>query len=368
MADHKSEYSFRCFGVNDQGFELDRAGWQEIRTSAQTFPHSGPRFLSYSRGLRRSVLDQPLDVLHQHGLWQSPSLVATEWRRRFRKPSIVSPHGMLDRWALEHSAWKKRIAGALYERTNLKNANVVHALCDAEMNSIREYGINKPIAVIPNGVEIPNLSRDHRTPDFMESIPEGSKVLLYLGRIHPKKGIELAIRALGELSKFGQNPMRDWVLLIAGWNQNDHQSELQQIASECGVAGQCRFIGPQFDAAKTACYRFSDAFILPSYSEGLPMVVLEAWSHGLPVMMTDACNLKCGFDESAAVRVDTNVASIVKGLTQIGAMSANDRKQMGANGRNLVSKSFTWEKVAKDMISVYQWCWGEAEKPDCVVL
>jgi poly(glycerol-phosphate) alpha-glucosyltransferase len=127
------------------------------------------------------------------------------------------------------------------------------------------------------------------------------------------------------------------------------------------------FLGPQFGEAKAACYRECDAFILPSLSEGLPMVVLEAWSHGKPVLMTPECNLPEGFAANAAIRIQPSVESITQGLRELFRAPHSALCTLGTNGRKLVARKFTWPKVAADMKSVYEWVLGGGPKPGCVV-
>ena len=127
------------------------------------------------------------------------------------------------------------------------------------------------------------------------------------------------------------------------------------------------FLGPKFGEEKAACYRNCDAFILPSFSEGLPMVILEAWAYGKPVLMTPECNLPEGFAASAALRVEAQSESVANGLGRLFAMSDDERGQVGQQGLMLVKDRFHWPKVAAEMRLVYEWILGRAAKPECVI-
>jgi poly(glycerol-phosphate) alpha-glucosyltransferase len=127
-------------------------------------------------------------------------------------------------------------------------------------------------------------------------------------------------------------------------------------------------VGPKFGEEKEALLRSVDAFILPSFSEGLPMSVLEAWSYGLPVIMTPQCNIPVGFDLAAAIQIDPEVDSIAEGLLRFFAMSEGEQKAMGLRGRRLVEERFTWKKIAEDMCNVYRWVRDGDTPPDCVRL
>ncbi|MEN8254345.1 MAG: glycosyltransferase, partial [Verrucomicrobiota bacterium] len=194
------------------------------------------------------------------------------------------------------------------------------------------------------------------------TVASGRKQLLFLGRIHPKKGLAELIQAWG----MGLGAWRrEWELLIAGWDDGGHEQGLKSLVRELDVGDSVSFLGSQYGGEKEALLRSVDAFVLPSFSEGLPMSVLEAWSYGLPVVMTDFCNIPAGFDAEAALRIEPNAASIAQGLAELGTMSNSDLLAMGGNGRELVERQFTWDKIAQDMKAVYEWCLG-GEKPACI--
>ena len=123
------------------------------------------------------------------------------------------------------------------------------------------------------------------------------------------------------------------------------------------------FLGPQFNHAKAACYAGCDAFILPSFSEGLPMVVLEAWAYAKPVVMTPECNLPEGFAASAALKIATNVESITPALTRLFRLSPTELRTLGANGQRLVRGQFTWDSIAGQLKATYEWMLGGSTRP-----
>ena len=172
--------------LQDPFTERDRAAWKGIPLRA--LPRVGPRGLGYSPDLRRTLLDGNFDLLHNHGIWMFPSCAATRWRAATGRPYLVTPQGMLDPWALRNSAWKKRLAGWLYENSHLRRAACLHALSESEASAIRAYGLKNPICVLPNGIDLPP-SLDAPPPEWEDGGTRGAKVLLYLGRLHPKKNL-----------------------------------------------------------------------------------------------------------------------------------------------------------------------------------
>jgi poly(glycerol-phosphate) alpha-glucosyltransferase len=345
----------RVFGIRDEQSAVDLQEWRPL--SVQTF-RPRVRVWGYSNQLIPAMLDANLDILSVHGLWKYCSVGSQRWHRRTGRPYVVHPHGMLDGWALRNSRWKKRIAAALYENQHLRGAACMRALSEAGVRSIRSYGLRNPICVIPNGVDLPDLSEANG-----KSQSKTRRTLLYLGRLHRKKNLANLIRAWTRAFN-SQSPNSDsWLLTIAGWDQGGYESELKRIAAGSSVV----FLGPQFGAAKNQCYRTCDAFILPSLSEGLPMTVLEAWAHAKPVLMTPECNVPEGFEANAALRIGSSTNEIVAGLKQLVEMSDDDRTSMGTRGRTLVATTFSWPRIGEQMRAVYEWVLG-AEMPNTVRL
>lgn len=403
-------------GAIDERWEEDSQLWGDIDCHVRK--HLGPRFFGYVPGLVDDLIESDSDLLHLQQLWMYPSVALHRWHERTGKPYLVTAHGMLEPWALSNSRWKKRLAALLYENRMLNAAACLQANTEKEAADFRAYGLKNPICVIPNGVALPRVTgqehaervdgvkrsqslvrgqetenrisdfRDFSVSDFQPNAP---RVLLFLGRLHPKKGLVNALRAWKEVAGNGENlksgNAESWQFVIAGWDQGGHGEELKLLCKELGLSFSERtaselltknqelrtkngervaFAGPVFGETKDALFRRADAFILPSFSEGLPIAVLEAWAYGLPVLMTDHCNLPEGFREGAALRIGTDAASIATGMRELFQGSCQDLKTMGAIGRTLVEERFTWPKVAAQMKEVYEWVVGGGNRPSSV--
>lgn len=350
-----NRYSPSVMGLSEPNFERDRSLWGKVE--AEAFRVRGPRAFGYAPGLSRALYLKDPALIHIHGLWIYPSVAAIQWSR-CGKPFVVSPHGMLDPWALKNSRWKKRLSAVLYENRHLREAACLHALNLSEAEAMRAYGLKNPICVIPNGVELPI------EPDAKPA-PGGSRNLLYLGRLHPKKGLPLLVEAWCRVQRMAEES--GWRLIIAGWDQLGHQSEVQTLAAKLHADSSIDFVGPQFGEAKAALLREASAFILPSLSEGLPMSVLEAWSWRLPVLMTTNCNLPEGSKAGAAIMMEPDMEDISKALAELFSMDRIEREAMGARGRRLVEEKFQWARVAEQMTQVYDWVLGRGPRPACVL-
>ncbi|MFZ9888248.1 MAG: glycosyltransferase [Myxococcota bacterium] len=308
----------------------------------------------------RGVAAKRPDLVHTHGLWLEPSRVA---RRSARAgiPTVLSPHGMADPWAMGRRAPLKRVLWQLRERDTLESVHCIHALCEAEAHSLRALGIRQKIAIVPNGVELASVedAAGLRAP-WGSEIPLDARVLLFLGRFHEKKGIAPLLEAWRSLH--ASPSTKDWWLVFVGYA--DGQGPLQQ--HERSLPPRVHVHGPAFGTDKAACFAHANAFILPSFSEGLPMAVLEAWSHGLPVLMTKECNLESAWHADAAIEIRPEQKSIADGILSLCALSNVGRRQIGQNGRALVKKRYNWETVGLEMNHVYRWLLGQDSAPGCL--
>ncbi|MEN7972435.1 MAG: glycosyltransferase [Verrucomicrobiota bacterium] len=357
----------KVFSPPDEYSQQDVSMWDPV--PVEFYPAFGP--LQTSPRLRSMLARSGADLVHVHGIWLDSQWAAMQHQKKNNIPVVVSPRGMLDPWAIGNSAWKKRWVGKLFARRALEQATCIHALCRSEAESIRAYGLKTPIAVIPNGVELPALQTSSGETPVRRNSRESAhavsasskKQLLFLGRIHPKKGLEQLLRA------WAKNPgswRGEWELLIAGWDDGGHEQGFKDFAAKLGIESSVSFVGPQYGDEKEALLRSVNAFILPSFSEGLPMSVLEAWSFGLPVVMTDFCNIPEGFGANAAIRIEPDSESIADGLLMLMDMADDNLETMGLNGRKLVEQEFTWSGIAEKMQQVYDWCLTGTNPPECM--
>ena len=354
-------------GSFDEFTQGDIAAWDPVTVRA--FRPVGPTQFAYSPGYSEFLNLYRPQILHSHGIWIYSSIATHSYAMRARTPYMISPHGMLDPWAVRNSYWKKWIARHCYENAHLRDARCLRALCESEALAFRKFGLKNPIAVIPNGIDLPEEKKGESLKVNGES---GKRTLLFLGRIHPKKGLPNALRAFAERAKAKSGRLKQecpWQLVIAGWDQGGHEAELMELCEELDLRVESResrveshlsgseviFYGPAFGDEKKSLLRNADAFILPSFSEGLPMSVLEAWANGLPVVMTPECNLPEGYVANAAIRVETGVESIAQGLDSLFSMSDGDLNEMGVKGKELVRQKFTWQTVAEEVKQIYDW-------------
>lgn len=300
--------------------------------------------LVWSRLLTKVVSNSDLDLIHAHTVW---GLVTRTLKRSApNRPYVLSTHGMLDEWVMQQNKLKKFVAWRSWVKQSLAEASCIHALCKQERDSIRALGFDNPIATIPNGVSIPQPS---------PYSPEGP--IVFLGRIHPKKGLLQLLESWQTI---------DHPLVIAGWDDGGHILDLHKLHAELELKDKVTILGPVFGQEKENLLRSASALILPSFSEGLPMTVLEAWSFRLPVMMSSNCNLPIGFTAGAAMEIKPNADSIKSGVAQFRNLNEEQRQEMGLCGADLAKTQFNWEAIAENFLELYAWMLNRAEAPQFV--
>jgi glycosyltransferase involved in cell wall biosynthesis len=305
--------------------------------------------------LRMHCKDTDPCIIHDHGLWLASNHVAAVTARKLDVPLIVSPRGMLEPWAFRHRAWKKQLAWLLYQRRDLRAAMVLHATADQEAGNLRRRGLRMPIAVIPNGVPLPDLPRT-------KSAVNRTRIALFLSRINPKKGLLVLVEAWRQVQPPG------WQVVIAGPDEGGHRGEVEEAIGQAGLTNVFRFVGLVDGGDKTKLYRGSDLFILPTFSENFGVVVAEALAHEVPVITTKGAPWEGLLTHRCGWWVDIGVEPLVAALREATNLPQETLRDMGQRGRAYVEQNFGWPGIAQQMLSVYQWMLGRGPKPDCLYL
>ena len=303
-----------------------------------------------SPALRRRFDDmvQASDGLHLHGLWEASTAVGSRAALRQGRPYVLSAHGMLEPWALANKGWKKRIYAALIERKTVARANCLHALTEAEAAQYRAFGAEGPIAVIPNAVAVPEGLSSTR---FFDTYPllEGKRLLLYLGRLHPKKGLPHLLAAWARVAP--KHPEAH--LVLAGPDSEGTMESLQHTVTNEGLHDRVTFTGMLGAELKWSALVAAEVFVLPSFSEGLSMGVLEALGAGVPVVVTRNCNMPEVAELGAGWVVEPTAPELEATLEQVLQQSPEENQQMGESGRRLIASRYEPSCVAAQMAEVY---------------
>jgi poly(glycerol-phosphate) alpha-glucosyltransferase len=317
------------------------------------FPRLGPAPFYFAPGMAREArrLVRECDVIHGHGLYVGPNFLLGREARKQNKPLVYHTHGFFEPWILNRSRWKKRLAHWLFEDANFRHVRLWRALTSKEADQIRACGIGKPIVVAPNGIDVREFpspippGAPIRTP-WAGSLEKKGRRLLFLGRIHPKKGLDLLLPAWASLPG-----KRDWELIIAGPDEQGFLGALRDLARNFGLERSVTFTGPVTGPVKNSLLHSADVFVLPSYSEGFPMSVLEAMACGVPVLATTASNFPDITSAEAGWECEANLGSVREGLDKALNAPDDERWQRGTNGRRLVEHRYNWSSIVSELLA-----------------
>lgn len=299
--------------------------------------------------LLRNVLPRVKpDIVHLHGIWHISLHRCALICREKNVPYIISPRGMLEPWSLKQKWLKKRIARLLYQDKDLKCAAALHATAESEAEQFRRLGFKNPVIISPNGVNVPqNFNR----------IAHTERRVLFVSRMHPKKGVMELVEAWGQVVSGGVGEWRSWkvelVYTVNGDIEREYEAKVKARVKELGLEDQFIFIGALNDDEKWKAYGRADLFVLPTYSENFGIVVAEALWAGVPVITTKGTPWQELDQRGCGWWIDIGVKPLVKALKDAMSQSDATRKKMGERGRNLVGKKYTWNAVVRMMVEGY---------------
>ena len=343
------EVEIHILGTRDPS---DPEGAMSWGARVQAFPVASPASLQRAPDMAPALEELAPDVIDVQGLWTWTSRVSLDHWRRHRRPYVVTPRGMLDPWARRNSAWKKYLFAAFVENAHLRHAHCLRATADMEAQHFRDMGLRGPIAVISNAIPIPKL---------MPRPVNQRRQVLFLSRIHPKKGVDVLLKAWATL----QDSHPHWNLVIAGIDENGHEAELKAQAERLRLQ-RVTFYGPVFGAAKEALYRSSHLFVLPTHAENFGLVVAEALAQEVPVITTTNAPWSRLEEKRCGWWIPLNRERLIDSMANAMSRPEADLQAMGARGRAWIRTDFAPEQVAAKMRDLYLWCAGRRERPDHV--
>lgn len=314
--------------------------------------------LKGSPSLRAAVEDDARSgaILHGHGLWLLPNLYPAWAKARWPEAKVVySPRGMLAPAAMAISAWKKKPVWHLWQRAALERADCLHATAESEYREIRSAGLRNPVCVIPNGIDL------SPPDDGVADRPAGPRTLLSLGRIHPKKALDVLVKAWARL----EATHSDWSVRIVGPSEGGHAEDLTALARSLGLS-RLSVEGPVYGGDKVAAYRSASLFVLPTLNENFGISVAEALAAEVPVISSKGAPWAGLEREGCGWWIDHGVDPLVATLEAAMALDGDVLAGMGRRGRAWMARDFGWPRVAEDMQAVYEWLQGREPIPSCV--
>lgn len=320
----------------------------ESRCFPASLPLANPGVsLGFARAIDRRIRE--FDVVHIHAVWNFPTWWAMRAAHRAGVPYMVAPQGSFEPWALDQNRWGKRLYGRFTEIPLLRRATWLQALTAAEAEQFRRQGLRAPAVIVPNGID--PRAFDRPAPRLTErlGLPAEARTLLFLSRLHPKKGPDVLVEAFARLAP--RHP--EVILAIAGHDAGSgYAATVRELIARRELDARCRLLGEVKGADKYEILLGADAYVLPSHSEGLPVAVVEAMGAGLPVVITPGCNLPEVAERGAGYVVAPDPTELAAALNNLFADPVRART-LGENGRRLVRERFTWAGIARRLIEVY---------------
>lgn len=356
-------YSVRrlCDSLISLGVDVRLAAldWEPSANSPayqRTFPLGiGPRRLGFSPHMRSwletEAHTEQADLMHSHSLWMMPNVYPAAAVRGTKCKLIMSPRGALSVWALNHNRFRKRLFWRLFQERATQAADLFHATARSEYEDIRRVGLRQPVCVLPNGVDIPPLIGVVR-----------KRRVLFLGRIHPKKGVDVLLRAWEAI----QGRYDDWELQIVGPEGDAHSAAMRTLSSQLGLR-RVSFAGPLFGAQKNRAYQEASVFVLPTNSENFGMTVAESLAAATPVIVTKGAPWQELREKGAGWWIDPGVDSLVACLGDALERSSSELRLMGDAGRQWMENEFSWCQISDRFLTTYKWLLHGGDRPSWVL-
>lgn len=304
--------------------------------------------LSLTAWLFKHTLDY--DLVHTNAVFSYPVLPAHWACQLHRVPYIMTPHGMLEPWALAYKATKKRFYFALLEKPALQSASAIQMLASTEAKQVEGLNLTAPLIVVPNGIHKQDFEVLPSPELFYQEFPNtrNKTLILFFGRIDPKKGLDLLATAFAKVHQ--QFPQTH--LAIAGPDNIGFSKTAENYFAKAGCLDAVTFTGMLTGTMKFASLAAANVYVAPSYSEGFSMSVLEGMASGLPCIITTGCNFPEAATAEAAFVVEIDADKIA--LSIIDCLSNPEQaKAMGNRARKFIFEKYTWEKIAFQMQQVY---------------
>jgi glycosyltransferase involved in cell wall biosynthesis len=311
----------------------------------------------YSKRIKKILIKNKTDLYHGNGLWQVPVNSMCSIARKRKVHYIISPHGMLEDWSLKQGSLKKKIALKLFQYKDLQNAVCIHATSDMERNSIRNLGFKNPIAIIPNGIDL----REFKKNRTLKTAKKNN--ILFLSRIHPKKGIENLIDAWSLIKK---EKREGWTIDIFGSGEASYIAFLGTKIKEKKLEFEIFIKEPVYGKEKFSEFREAKLFVLPTYSENFGIVIAEALASRVPVITTEGTPWEDLHTYNCGWWIKIGVEPLKLALED--AIDKNDIElnRMGLNGESLIEKKYSMDQVGRQMLVLYKWILNNTEKPDFI--
>jgi glycosyltransferase involved in cell wall biosynthesis len=315
---------------------------------------AGGRFWRYPRNFvayLEKLASQPGSILHLHGVWGAPQWLAARTAKKHKIPALLTAHDMLSPWHWQYKSLKylkKIVYWRLLAQRSFSQLDVIHAITPKERDILGKLFPHQPLIVIPNAIDLQEADAMLREANGELSKKVNAPYVLFLGRLHPQKGVDILINAYA-----GSSAKNIFQLIIVGPESTpEYTSKLKALVQHLGIEQQVIFTGPVFGSPKWRLYRDAWAFFAPSRTEVIGLVNLEAAASRTPVITTHETGLT-DWEEGGGILVNPNIAEVTQALDLVASWNEADRNSRGQTLRQLVERRYSWEPVGQQWLNLY---------------
>ena len=349
-----------------QNYDVDISYWatgdkndateiQQLRLNTNIYKTSWPKLWYYCPEVLEQVLKntKDIDLVHIHEMWSYPQYIAAKIANRKSIPYIITPHGNLDPWKIRRKT-RRYIYLSLFGKHMLQKSACVQAFTPNEVDNLRKVGHKGPITIIPNGInpkEFLNLPSYHSAEEIWPKL-KNRRVVLFMSRLSEEKGLDVLLSAWKNV--ISRPNFKDAVLVIAGPDYKGYVKTVKSMLANYNLDSNLILTGMVTGHKKMSLMSRADAYILPSYSEGFSISLLENLAAANPVIVTPACYFPELSSLGIGLCVPPKPDSLAECMKILLDMPFDKRKQIGKIGRDFVFQNYSWDIAARKMMTVYQ--------------
>lgn len=318
-----------CKVVDLEGFRFTDAGLGLSWTGIKRFSALCDRILD----------DERPDLVHINGIWSLDRWIMQRQALKRGIKTYIMPHGMLEPWILHRHYWTKKLpALMLYERRALRSAVSLIATAESERRNILNENVNENVNLVANGIDVSGIP--------MKDSWEIRKKMVYVSRIHVKKGIEMLIDTACSIS----DRLKDYEIVIAGEGEPDYVAQLKAKAATSGL--RVNFAGGVYGEEKWRTFQDADFFVLPTHSENFGYVIAEALACGTPVITTKGTPWE-EIDGKCGLWIERTTEELQKAMLSMMDKTPGELETMGSAGRKLIEENYSAQKMAEGLMEIY---------------
>lgn len=353
-----------CQSLHDIGQDVDLHVLEPVpneQPDYQLHAHPSSKFpgavrLGWSPAMKRE-LDQAAkqaNVVHNHSMWMMPNIYSYRSARKAERKFVFSPRGTLSGWAMKRSYMRKRLVWWYGQKAAIFGADCLHATSEKELDEIRANGLKQPVAVIPNGIDVPVFIKPRLRTGH-------TRILLFLSRLHPVKRVDVLLQRWKHL----QTKFPDWELVIAGPLKGDYPQKMLKLSAELGLE-RVTFTDEVLGAEKSNLLAAAELFVLPTNTENFGVSIAEALAHATPVIVTKGTPWAGVETRACGWWIDHGEESLQAALDRAMNLSGAQLEAMGQRGRAWMEQDYAWNHIGEKMLETYNWLQYNGNKPDWV--